>query len=257
MPLDQAGDIELVLAVEAVIAFRHVLPQQAVGADHRQLAADRGFGGMVDHQQMVADLVERILVAARQQGGGVGDRGAVLVEHPVAQLLRALHLALALGEPHFERSEPAERPGRAGKADRLDDTGCGERRLEPGDRRLRCGPHLLRPQHLNQALRRSRQFAVLHEVPRDRLCPNRIGAAYEGEKSRAFNSHVTPPLRPCDRFLRRSRPAPYFNASGFSSSRKPINSWKNCMRFFSIITVCVPSLSSMRRLYGVFFNCAK
>jgi hypothetical protein len=29
----------------------------------------------------------------------------------------------------------------------------------------------------------------------------------------------------------------YFKASGFSSSRKPINSWKNCMRFFSIITV--------------------
>ena len=29
------------------------------------------------------------------------------------------------------------------------------------------------------------------------------------------------------------------------------------MRFFSIITVCVPSLSSISRLYGVFFNCAK
>ena len=42
--------------------------------------------------------------------------------------------------------------------------------------------------------------------------------------------------------------AVYFSASGFSSSRKPISSRKNCMRFFSIITVCVPSLSSISRL---------
>src|SRR5665647_2690118 len=48
MTLDQAGDIELVLAVEAAVPFRHVLPQQAVGADHRQLAADRRSGGVVD-----------------------------------------------------------------------------------------------------------------------------------------------------------------------------------------------------------------
>ena len=49
----------------------------------------------------------------------------------------------------------------------------------------------------------------------------------------------------------------YFSASGLSSSRNPISSWKNCMRFFSIITVCVPSLSSISRLYGVFLSCAK
>ena len=42
--------------------------------------------------------------------------------------------------------------------------------------------------------------------------------------------------------------AVYFSASGFSSSRNPISSRKNCMRFFSIITVCVPSLSSISRL---------
>ena len=66
MTLDQAGDIEFVLGVEAAIAFSDVLPQQAVGPDHRQLAADRGLGGVVDHQQMIADSVERILVAAGQ-----------------------------------------------------------------------------------------------------------------------------------------------------------------------------------------------
>src|SRR6202012_5443389 len=34
------------------------------------------------------------------------------------------------------------------------------------------------------------------------------------------------------RLERRSDAAVYFSASGFSSSRNPINSWKNCMRFF-------------------------
>ena len=91
------------------MVFRHVLAQQAIGADHRLLAADRRFGGVIDHQQMIANLVERILVAARQQGGGVGDGGAVLVEHAVTQFLRALHVALFLRQPHLERAEPPER----------------------------------------------------------------------------------------------------------------------------------------------------
>jgi hypothetical protein len=32
------------------------------------------------------------------------------------------------------------------------------------------GPDLLRPQHLNQTLRRSRKCAVLHRHPCDRVC---------------------------------------------------------------------------------------
>ena len=32
---------------------------------------------------------------------------------------------------------------------------------------------------------------------------------------------------------------------------------KNCMRFFSSITVWVPSPISTSRLYGAFFSCAK
>ena len=166
MTIDQAGYVELVLAVESVMPFRHVLAQQAVGADHRLPAADRGPGGVIDHHQVVADLVEGILVAARQQRGGVGDRGAVLVEHAIAQLLGALHLALALGQPHLQRADPPQRGGRVRQPDRR--AGAGQRRLEPGHRRLRGAADILRPQHPDQALGRSRQFAVLHEIPRDR-----------------------------------------------------------------------------------------
>jgi hypothetical protein len=40
----------------------------------------------------------------------------------------------------------------------------------------------------------------------------------------------------------------YFSASASVSSRNAMTSWKNCMRFFSIMTVCVPSPSSTKRL---------
>jgi hypothetical protein len=144
MTIDQAADIELVLGIEAAMVLRDILTQQPVGADHRLLAAHRWFGGVVDHQQMIADLVERILVALRQQGRGVGDRAAVLVEYAVTQFLRALDVAFFLRQPHFERAEPAQR-GREGREspDRLDNAKC-------------CGPDIVRPQHLHQALRRSR-----------------------------------------------------------------------------------------------------
>src|SRR6202035_6170001 len=98
---------------------------------------------------MVADLVERILVAARQQRRGVGNGGAVLVEYAITQFLGALDVALALGEPHLERAQPPKRGGEIRQTDRLDDAGGGRLRLEPGYRRLRRGADLLPPPPLD------------------------------------------------------------------------------------------------------------
>jgi hypothetical protein len=60
---------------------------------------------------------------------------------------------------------------------------------------LRCVPDILRPQHLNEALRK---FAVLHGHPFDRICPISNRRGLRVEKSRAFDSHVTPSLPGCD-----------------------------------------------------------
>src|SRR5437762_3975845 len=66
MALDQAADVELALGVEAAVAVGGVLAEQAVGADYRGLALERAgavarqFRGVVDDQQVIADIVERI-----------------------------------------------------------------------------------------------------------------------------------------------------------------------------------------------------
>jgi hypothetical protein len=49
----------------------------------------------------------------------------------------------------------------------------------------------------------------------------------------------------------------YWSVRGSTSFRKFETSRKNCNRFFSIIIVCVPSLSSTNRLYGVWVSRAK
>src|SRR5258706_5185847 len=136
MTIGQARYIELVLGVEAAMVLRHILAQQAIGADHGLLSAHRWFGGVVDHHEMVADLVERVLVAARQQRRGIRNGGAVLVEHAVTQFLGALHIALALGKPYLERAEPPK-PGREiRQTDRPYDAGWGGPRPSPSHRRL-------------------------------------------------------------------------------------------------------------------------
>src|ERR1700737_3460318 len=143
------------------MVFRPVLAQQAVSADHRLLSADRWRGGVIDYQEMVANLVERILVAARQQRRGIGNGGTVLVDNAITQSLGALDVALFLRKPHLESAELPERGGKIRKtSDRPDDARWD------------------RPQHLNQTLRRSRKFAVLPGVPRNRSNPIQIALAF-------------------------------------------------------------------------------
>ncbi len=97
------------------MAVGGVLAEQPIGADHGRLSLERAraferlFGSVIDDEQMVANLVERILVAARQHGPRVGDCGAVPVEHVVAQPLGPLDVLLGAREANLERAEASQR----------------------------------------------------------------------------------------------------------------------------------------------------
>jgi hypothetical protein len=93
----------------------HLDPAGGMCADHRLLSADRRFCGVIDHHEMIADLVEGILVAARQQRRGVGNRGAIPVEYAITQFLGALDVALCLRQPHFERAQSPQRGRKIGE----------------------------------------------------------------------------------------------------------------------------------------------
>ncbi len=109
MALQQGSDVEFVFGVKSTIAFGDFLAEQPVSADDAGLSADRRYRRMVDDDQVIANLVERILVASRQQRGRVRNRLPVLEEDLVAQLLRPLHLALRGRKIDFQRSYPPQR----------------------------------------------------------------------------------------------------------------------------------------------------
>src|SRR4029079_17567893 len=95
--------------LEAVIAVRHLLAQHAIGADHARTAPAATIIGVavIDHEQMIEDGVEGVLVAARQRGERAGHRRHLLVEHFVAEALRLPDLALRAREPHVEPGDAA------------------------------------------------------------------------------------------------------------------------------------------------------
>jgi hypothetical protein len=87
------------------MALRHFPSQQTVGADNRRRAPEPTRGSrMIEHQQMVADRVEGIDVAARQKIHASRHRRHFLVENLVAQPLRAPHVDRPAREPHLERT---------------------------------------------------------------------------------------------------------------------------------------------------------
>ena len=75
-------------------------------------------GGMIEHQQVVADRVIGIDVAAREQPARIGDGGTFLVENAIAQFLRLAHFGGGLRQPDFQRAETAEALRRAMRARR-------------------------------------------------------------------------------------------------------------------------------------------
>src|SRR5579871_5924495 len=169
MALDQTADVEFSLGVEAAVAVGRVLAEQTIGADHGRLALERacaiarpGRRAVVDHQQMVADPVEIVLVAPCQQGAGVGDRGAVLVEHVVAQPLGAPDFFRGAREANLEAANAAE--GRRWQR-RFAYVAQLERRAarQPGRPQLAGGnPDRVGRPSLHQAERRADESLVLH-----------------------------------------------------------------------------------------------
>ncbi len=110
------ADVEFAGGVEAAIFLGELLAQQAIGADHCRLAVRTSLAVVVEHQQVVADRVECIDVAAREQPAGIGQRRTFLIENAVAQLLRLAHFGGGLRQPHFERADAAQRLHRAMRA---------------------------------------------------------------------------------------------------------------------------------------------
>ena len=87
MARHQVVDAEFARGIEAAISLRDFLALQPIGADHR--GAVRVAPGVIDHQQMFADRIEAVGVAAQQpRREGCGGR-TVLEEDTVAQTLRA------------------------------------------------------------------------------------------------------------------------------------------------------------------------
>ena len=112
VPRDERADAKLGFAVEAVVLLGDLLTQQAVGADDRTRGETGGRRGrVIDHQQMIADRVESVGVAARGAHVRVGDCAAFLVEYPITQLLGAPDVVGALRKARLEGAAARERFG--------------------------------------------------------------------------------------------------------------------------------------------------
>ena len=108
----QRRDVVFALGIEAERVLGDLLAQHAVGADDL-LALEPGPGirwrirRVIDHEQMIAYGVIRILVAATQLRFEARHRRHLLVEHLVAQALRELYLAATVCETHLEVADLA------------------------------------------------------------------------------------------------------------------------------------------------------
>ena len=69
--------------------------------NHQRLVMD-----MIEHQQVIADRVIAIDVAAGEQPAGVRDRGSLLVENPIAQFLRLADFGYRFYMTAEERQNP-------------------------------------------------------------------------------------------------------------------------------------------------------
>ena len=106
--------LEIVFAggIEAVGAIGDRLAQHAIGADDLGPRLAEGLGleaGVIEYQDVVADGIEGVGVAAGHHGAGVGDGRHFLIEDAITQFLRALHLADGASEAHLEIADAAER----------------------------------------------------------------------------------------------------------------------------------------------------
>ncbi len=107
---DQRADVEFAGGVEAAILLRQRLAQQPIGADHRRSVGGLPVaGGMIEHQQVIADRVIGIDVAAREQPARIGDG-----RHPLG---RKRDSAASAPGALRRRSAPAAPPASRGGRD--------------------------------------------------------------------------------------------------------------------------------------------
>src|SRR5690606_32616227 len=107
MARDQLVQLEFVVGVEAAGSGRHLAAQQAIRPDDSvEIAAGKR---LVDHQQVVAHVVEPVRVASLHHAGDVATRAQLLVEDPVAHLLGRLDLRRRTGQAYLERADAPER----------------------------------------------------------------------------------------------------------------------------------------------------
>src|SRR5690242_8980437 len=102
MPRKQAGKVKLLGTIETALLLRHVLPQQAIGANNRRTAVDRVGTTAVDDHQVITNAVEIVLVATRRPGRRIGDRSALLVENLIAKFLQTFEVAPVAGQAYLE-----------------------------------------------------------------------------------------------------------------------------------------------------------
>jgi len=99
----------------------------------------------------------------------------------------------------------------------------------------------------------SRDRASRSEGDRGAAGSDRLYGAVRGHGAQGRRAGTTV----CRGAKQRLRPGPQLRACGCASSRNSSISWMNCIRFFSTITMCVPSPSCTHRLYGACFSSAK
>src|SRR5260221_13425449 len=94
---------------------------------------------MIQHQQVIADRVIAVDIAAREKPCGVRYSRTLLVENAIAQFLRLTHLGCRLRQPDFQRTETTaalRRPVSA-RRPRLETTICLNGRDDAGKARPR------------------------------------------------------------------------------------------------------------------------
>ena len=129
---DQRRDVVFGGRVERADPRRRVAPDQPVGADHRLGAA---AAAVVEHQQVIADLVVAVAVAALLLGPGERPRAHDVVEDAVAQRLRRVDIGVTLRQPHLQR--PGDDVDDAGRSAGAAETAAPGRAAAGLDRRSR------------------------------------------------------------------------------------------------------------------------
>jgi hypothetical protein len=118
MACKQCPDVEFSGGVEAAVIFGERLPQKTIGSnDGRTIQRATIACSMIENQQMVANSVITIDIAAGKKPCRVWDRGAFLIKDAIAQFLRLPNFGSRLCQPDFQRAyatEALRRPVRAG-----------------------------------------------------------------------------------------------------------------------------------------------